>query len=50
MTFAAAFMAFATGEAKYKTAAANFWTQFALGPVQVYFDWGSKHAGVAVRV
>ena len=50
MTFAAAFMAFATGEAKYKTAAANFWTQFALGPVQVYFDWGSKHAGVAVRI
>ena len=50
LAFAAAFMAFATGEAKYKTAAANFWTQFALGPVQVNFDWSSKDAGVAVRI
>jgi len=43
-------MAFATGEVKYKTAAANFWTQFALGGVQVNFDWSSKDAGVAVRI
>jgi len=48
LTFAAAFLAFATGEQVYKTAAANFWTKFGLGWVQPYFDWGSKNAGIAV--
>lgn len=48
LTFAAAMMAWATNETSFKTAAANFWTQFGFGRVQPYFDWGNKHAGIAV--
>ncbi len=48
MTFAAAMMAWATGEQSYRTAAANFWTQFGFGYPREYFDWDSKNAGIAV--
>ena len=41
-------MAWATGEQAFKTAAANYWTQFGFGYVHPYFDWDTKNAGIAV--
>jgi len=41
-------MAWATGEQAFKTAAANYWTQFGFGAVQPSFDWDTKNAGIAV--
>jgi len=49
LTFAAGMMAWATGEQPYKTAAANYWTQFGFGQdVEPSFNWDFKTAGVAV--
>jgi len=48
LTFAAAWIAYATGDEFFKTESRSKYNEFNMGDGGAFFDWGEKRPGVAV--